>query len=384
MVLDRFVLSAFRNIEHLDVQLHPQLNWIVGCNGSGKTSILEGIYLLGRGRSFRTSKLSTAISFHSPQMHSFGMFKDDVSGDSFTLGYAKKSQGAGQYKYNSLACSKLSDYVKHTAMTVIAPDSVQLLTGGSELRRQLVDWTVFHVEQNSIINAQRYDRALKQRNQALKQNATAKDLAAWGAELSCFGELMNAAREIWYQRLIERLKGFIAMLYPEWSLEFRWQKGWSQDCSLESAIYAVLERDKMMGFTSVGPHRADIVVLADGQPASEVLSRGQIKLLTVLLTVAQVAVQFEYTHKRGILLIDDLDAEFDLENVVKIFQFLLNQGHQLLLTSLDTVPAFKLAHETPHKMFHVKHGVVEGNISTVSRGCGKQSLQIRPQIKIPI
>jgi DNA replication and repair protein RecF len=356
MQIERVVLSNFRNISEADLFFHPQLNFVIGPNGSGKTSLLEGIFLLGRGRSFRSPKMTSVISHKHQDIQCFGAF-NCINNGSFTLGLSKKRNGSAKYRFNSDPCARLSDFIRHTVITVLAPDSVQLITGASELRRQFIDWAVFHVEQCSIVTSQRYVRALKQRNICLKQRAPDKDRSVWERELIESGEIIENQRFLMFKSIIDKAKEYLRLLVPNWCVVFDWSRGWNYDCnSLSTALNMALARDRALGYTSVGPHRADFSILINGFPAQEVLSRGQIKFLNMILVVAQVSVQFEATNRKGILLIDDLQAEFDTDNVIKMLNFLLEQGHQLVLTGLDNFNKDDFASRCEHRVFHVEHG----------------------------
>ena len=364
MSVHRLVFSALRNLSQLDLQLAPHLNWLIGPNGSGKTSFLEGVHLLCTGRSFRTSKLNHLINREQPRLECFGEFSGgDMPG--FTLGVAKTGRGSAKYRIDKEPCSSRADYIKMSCCSVIAPDSVQLVLGSSEGRRQLIDSGVFHVKHSTLDPVQRYTRALKQRNSALKQGIPGSIRKAWDMDCIRYGEAIEANRRSFFEHFEVVFQRFIGELCPSWAIQLVWNRGWLNDITLADAFLAALRKDSILGYTSVGPHRADFSILSNGIPVNEVMSRGQIKLLTVLLTLAQVSIQHQLTQRKNIILIDDLAAEFDEQYFKMVLHFLQQQGHQLIITGLneELVPAD--ADTSELSMFHVKHGEISSCLSTV-------------------
>ena len=200
----------------------------------------------------------------------------------------------------------------------------------------------------------RYHRALRQRNAALRLTQDDRSLDVWGQELLTAGLQLDDMRRRYIQMLSAPLEAVGRQLL---NLEVRiaYSPGWAQDDSFNGALEKSRDRDKRMGITHVGPHRADISVRVDGQLARERVSRGQQKLLASALILAQLEIQESYHPGRGALLIDDPAAELDGNRLAGLLQVVRNLQSQLFVTSLrpelDSLG-------TPGAVFHVEHGRV--------------------------
>jgi DNA replication and repair protein RecF len=191
---------------------------------------------------------------------------------------------------------------------VIEPGIHKLIEEGSPRRRRWLDWAVFHVEPNFIASWQRYARALRQRNAALR---TAPETArAWDGELVRYGEAVTAARLRLLDRLRPHWEGNVQQL-ADLAVELRYASGWSQDLSLEEALRESWTRDRNRGLSHAGPHRADVQVRIEGRAAREILSRGQQKLVATAMVMAQLKMLGEQTALVPTLLLDDPAAELD-------------------------------------------------------------------------
>jgi DNA replication and repair protein RecF len=339
-----------RCLEHVELTLHPQRNLIWGGNGSGKTSLLESIFLLGRGRSFRTRNSERLIRHGQSQLIVFGRTAEVPSQ---ALGIQVSRAEGTRARISGAATGSLTELSQAFPVQVIDPGIHQLVEEGGYRRRRWLDWAVFHVEPSSFAEHwTRYTRSLKQRNAALKtQPAQAQ---VWDAELARLGELIAEARG----RLLERLQ-------PHWrsavsslsglEVELHYARGWSQEVPLAEALKDGFARDRTRGLTHAGPHRGDVLVRLRGRPAREVLSRGQQKLVAIAMTLAELYLLQEAGHSATTLLLDDPAAELDAERLGLFIERVRELPCQLVLTSLQ--PDFA-AFGTPDRVFHVEQGRV--------------------------
>lgn len=361
MHLNRLCVTNFRNITQAEISPHPYLNWIVGNNGSGKTSLLESIFTLCRGRSFRSSRGAVLVNQNKMSMQCFGKFVEPNK-QVLTLGYSKEISGSSLFKFNDAPCKKLSEYALHVPVNIIDPDSGQLISGNSEGRRQFIDLGMFHVKPEALDCLNRYNRALKQRNQVLKfKKGVGLDLLTWEQELVKAGEVLNSHRQAFFEKFISTTHRFIEDLSPELKISFVWQKGWEQNQTLAEALELSYSKDSTLGYTSVGPHRSDFLVDCQLGKAKEFLSRGQIKTMALILHISLASCLYEVSQKKSIFLIDDLDAEFDSISMHKMLNLLLLQGHQLYITCLDQMLPSQYLPIANGKTFHVEHGHIYEN-----------------------
>jgi DNA replication and repair protein RecF len=332
------------------LHLPPTLTLICGGNGSGKTSILEAIFMLGRGRSFRTRNNSRLITYGQDHLRIIGQVTRPVS-DPATLGVEVTSEGtAGRIAGRDVV--SLAELSEAFAVQVIEPGVHRLIEEAGHRRRRWLDWAVFHVEPRFMDTWIQYARALKQRNAALKQ--VGADPRIWDPELARLGEAMTRSRE----SLMERLGPYwreTVMSLSGLEVGLRYHRGWAQDCTLAQALTASQSRDAVRQATQVGPHRADVVVHIRGRAAREVLSRGQQKLVAAAMTVAQLKLLKDATALTPTLLLDDPAAELDAFHLERFVEEVSRLRCQLVVTSLH---AESRLFGAPARTFRVEEGRV--------------------------
>jgi DNA replication and repair protein RecF len=348
MALAELRVENLRCIESAVLELSPQVNLIAGPNGSGKTSILEAIYLLGRGRSFRTRNSEKLIRHTQAGLTVFG------SSDSHPPQVAgiEVTKERTRARLNGRDAESLLALSSAFPVQAIDPEIHKLVDQGPERRRRWLDWLVFHVEPTFGSRWARYQRALKQRNAALKTNR--HDFAVWDAALIEHGEALDAAR----RTALVRLEPYLAALWTRFSgldVNVSFHSGWGQDHALADALRGAAARDLERGTTTLGPHRADVILRTKGRSARETLSRGQQKLTAVAMIVAQVKLMRAELDVGATLLLDDPAAELDTKNLRLLFDELASLNCQMIATSLS--PEIALF-QAPKAMFHVEQGRV--------------------------
>jgi DNA replication and repair protein RecF len=358
MHLTRLNIHRVRNLQEVVLTPHPQFNILVGENGSGKTSLLEAIHLLAIGRSFRSRQSHSVISYHQDTLACFGEILDS-NGNRTPLGIEKNRQGGVVCKVAGELCARLSFFATLLPIQLMTPETFKLLTAGAEERRKFIDWGVFHVEHSFASLCQRYQRLLKQRNAALKQRSSGPSLLAWERDLVEIGEKISTYRVKYLDELLVCAQQMQARLLPDLPITFQYQQGWDRSLSFEEALAGALFQDQKWGYTSVGPHRAEIVMQVQKFPAHQVLSRGQQKLLICVLYLAQAQHLYALTGKKCVYLIDDLASELDKCNRQAVLQVLAEQNHQIFITGVDDLA---WEGEFAGEMFHVEHGRIQSAI----------------------
>jgi DNA replication and repair protein RecF len=347
MSLAELALEDIRCLQRAELVLHPNQNLIWGGNASGKTSLLEAIFLLGRGRSFRTRSSERLIRHGQPHLRVIGK---TIGPPEESIGLEVSRQDGTVAKIRGSFVKSLAELSRAFAVQVIEPGAHKLIEEGAQRRRRWMDWAVFHVEPEFIDVWSRYARALKQRNSALR--ATPDQAAVWDPELARLGEVIANLR-----------RDFIERLQPHWAeavreltgleIELHYSRGWAADSTLVQALAATRERDAARGLTHVGPHRADVVVRLERGLARETLSRGQQKLVAAAMTLSQLSLIRELTGTIPTLLLDDPAAELDRHRLEKFVEQIRRLQCQLVVTSLSAeVGLFGV----PDKVFHVEHG----------------------------
>jgi len=378
-------IHNFRNLKVSSLSGLEDFNFIHGLNGSGKTSVLESIHTLALTRSFRSRKMQTVISFEEEALTVRGEFSVgepnngviDVPRETLSsIGVRRSRQDLVLVKLNGEKLASVGELAGVLPVQVINPASFELLEGSPGVRRQYLDWGVFHVKHSGFYELwPRYRKALQQRNSLLRRgNIGASVLAPWDAELSATAALITAARQRHFVQLstafnevYRRLLANAAHLaednldealtkMPSLSLEF--YAGWkdAEDAPFSEVLKAELSQDLKSGFTRNGPHRADIVLKCGRLRAGEVLSRGQIKTIVCALKLAQSKVLLSQGIPT-VFLIDDLAAELDERRCKAVFLELIDLGVQVFATAVKESDLHnEWCGDRPLKRFHVEHG----------------------------
>ena len=353
MSLDSLGIEDFRCIERAELALHGRCNLISGENASGKTSLLEAIFVLGRGRSFRTARAEALIRNGTAAFQLTGRVRQETSARPLGLRFGKTGIEA---RYAGRPVNGLAELATILPAQAIDPEVHRLIEGGPQERRRFLDWGVFHVEPSFVDHWRRYQRALRQRNAALKVGAAPAVVRAWDPELVDAGELVAASRARYLQSLAPQVAATAERLLGD-RLEITLAQGWSAERSLQESIEASWGRDRERALTHAGPHRADVAVRFAGAPARDRISRGQQKLAAAALLLGQLRCDAELGSSVAALLVDDPAAELDSGNLERLLSEVVGLPAQLFVTALDPGnPA--LNHLPEGHRFHVEHGKV--------------------------
>lgn len=349
MSLVQLTVEDLRCLQRAELALDPGHNLIWGNNGSGKTSLLEAIFVLGRGRSFRTRNSERLIRHGQTRLTVFGR-TDGIP--PLGIGVQVARGAATTARINASPVGSLTELSEAFPVQVIEPGVHKLVEEGGFRRRRWMDWAVFHVEHGFADWWVRYTRAIKQRNAALRHQP--QQTAVWDPEVARLGELIADAR----RRMLEEMQtGWRQMVLRLSGLEvdLHYSRGWSQDVPLAQALADSRVRDQAKGLTHSGPHRADVLVRLGGRPAREVLSRGQQKLVAIAMTLVQIQLLQARTSATPTLLLDDPAAELDGPHLQGFIEEVGRLQCQRILTSLH--PQFELFGR-PERVFHVEQGRV--------------------------
>lgn len=350
MTLRRMQVTDFRCLHHSEFDLDPEFTLISGPNASGKTSLLEAMYVLGRGRSFRTRRLDHLIRTGCERL----MVVGEVEAPSpKTLGIEGSRTGM-RAKIAGDRASSLAELALAFPVQIIDPEVHRLIEEGPGRRRRFLDWGVFHVEPRFVAHWQNYRQALLQRNAALRSRAARPVVSAWDGDLVRYGELLSQARSAYVTQLLTEAQAVTrALLAMELSLTYR--IGWDSSLSLREALDRSWRSDQELGSTQVGPQRAELSIRLDGLAVKDRISRGQQKLLAAALLIAQIRLFPEDSPVRPTLLLDDPAAELDNEHLTALIDALKGQAIQLIVTTLH--PGFA-AFGAPRLRLSVEHGSV--------------------------
>ncbi|WP_395338997.1 DNA replication/repair protein RecF [Ningiella sp. W23] len=361
MHITQLRLSDFRNFQSLELSPSPSFNLLYGLNGAGKSSVIEAIYLLGFGRSFRSSKADSIIKYESQSASSFCRFDDE--GHLSSLGLMRIKNDGFSLSIDGEKTKRISDLARRLPIQIFTPQSSDLILGAPMLRRRFLDWLLFHVEQSFYFASQSYAHALRQRNALLKLSDVQDlqgfmDQDVWRDILIEHGMTINERRKHYLARLNKELKHLYSVFRPDVEIELRYNQGWDNALSLADAIHSKVHRDLLKGSSSVGPHKADIQFLVNGKAASEFLSRGQLRVLVSLLLTAQVKVLKSITKKSCIFLVDDIAAELDINTREFFLDTIASENAQIFVTAIEKEQLNFAKKYNNNKVFHVEHDSV--------------------------
>lgn len=360
MSLSRLKTTHFRNLIDLNLEPCEHFNLIYGQNGSGKSSILEAIYYLSLGRSFRSHLASRIVHYSQSALSIFGLVTVQ-SGTQISVGIEKSRSGKIRTKIANELVASVAELAKILPLQLINPDSYQLLSAGPRQRRQFLDWGVFHVEQSFFPLWQRFQRILKQRNSALQQQATSSQIKIWDIEFIETAHALSQLRENYIEQIKPIVLRLLADLIELNELTITYYPGWNIERGLSDILNSCLQRDLLLGYTQFGPQRADILIKINNIPAEDVLSRGEQKLLVCALQLAQGILLQQLTGKRCVYLLDDIAAELDSNRRRCIIEVLKSLEAQVFITAVDQEVFADLIGDVQYKLFHVEQGIVRSD-----------------------
>jgi DNA replication and repair protein RecF len=348
MTIERLDAHDFRCFASANIEAHPETNLIVGPNGSGKTSLLEAVSVLGSGRSFRVRDLTPLVR------HGQSEFRVAARvGDPRQIIEARGGPGGLDLRLNTQTLRGTTELAALLPVQALHPEMHGLIEGSPEGRRRFVDWGAFHVKPGYLDIWRRYHRALRQRNAALKAAVLPRNLQPWNEELTRTGHLLDRARREYVDQLSTAFADFGSALTGG-STELCYHRGWSGEGDFDSALESSAGRDQQYRTTHVGPHRADLEIRLQSAPARYLASRGQQKMLAMGLGLSQAQMIATASPRRLVLLVDDPAAEIDGERAQRIAAQLGRVSAQRFVTGLapEGYPG------QFDRLFHVKQGEV--------------------------
>ena len=398
-MIERLQISHLRNLTQVNLQ-PAACNVIIGANGSGKTSLLEAIFLLSRGKSFRHHQPKRYIQHHQNATTVHAKINDGS-----TLAIQKQADATTVLRLNQITVYNQSILTEQLPTLLIDPSTMDMLEQGSASRRQLLDWLVFHMKQGFHPQWIAYQRLLKQRNSLLKQrrhltHVQLAELRAWDKGLSTHAALIHHYRETIFEAWQPYFSESIAQLLPAYAeqLSLSYNAGYDTSIALDIQLNERLEQDLQLGYTRIGNHRADIHVhwrsIASEQRATDkknasfevnestklpvlkeqaanILSRGEKKLLITALRLSQLPLLLNVKNNSDlarsdaklnatpVVLLDDITAELDERAIEILLATLAQLPCQVFMSSLtDSILPMINEYWLEPKVFHMKQGEI--------------------------
>lgn len=318
-------LHGLRNFSNRAFDFSPGLNIIEGNNGCGKTTLLEAIYLLSTGHSFRTRETQPIITNGLSEAIVFARCSEQV-----TISICKSKSIPTIAKINQQPCLSSSELARLLPTQVLHQGLFQILEAGASIRRQILDWGLFHVKHDYHVIWKQYRRILLQRNALLKRQTSRSELEPWNIQLAEVGEQINKLREHYFNRLKSEYNHNLPKL-TDCECDISYYKGWDKSCHGKGLLDILNDNyanDIKRATTSYGIHQADIVFSGNDGKAKLTLSRGQQKMVLLALKISQG----NLLNSKTIFLFDDLFAELDREHSQRAIDCIMNMSGQSFLT----------------------------------------------------
>ncbi len=347
MIIQNLKIYNFRCIKEVEYDLIKQVNVFHGDNGVGKTSVLEAIHFLSTGKSFRKCTYKNLIKHNENKLTTY------IKGEDNTISVEKNKNGKWKAKYNNNLIHKQSHVTSILPIVSIDPDVYRLVEAGPISRRNFLDWLVFHVEHKHLLLWKQTYKCIKQLNTLYKFKASSEELNLWEKNLVLFATKLTLIREEYYKKIEPIVYKQAKLMLPEVkNITIEFKKGWSEHLSFDEQLTKDRKKNLLYGTLQNGPQKMDIVIKANGINASQTLSRGQKKILSISFYMAYVKLLVE-NNVLPIICLDDFDAELDKIKFNMAARFFNNLGLQILITTVQ--PENVLSVFPDAKMFHVEH-----------------------------
>ena len=355
MPLTNISIKHLRCFEDINITLSPGINFFYGANGSGKTALLESIYLFSSGKSFKSSNLASLIKHNKDSFYIKGFDGDR----GFIVEIEKNIAKPISVKLNSnkITTSKL---IRKFPCTLIHNETFSFANAAPDFRRKLLDRSIFIADEVFSTAWFAYYRTLKQRNSLLKNNRIS-DLYAWNEKLSKEGNTLTNHRKVFFENCLYEFSDLLKKLdlanvfdfFESISIEFF--QGWKIDSPLFDTLQNNKNIDTHRKTTTEGPHRSDIKFLINDKEAKQIMSRGEQKLFSILWSCAQNEALKKHYQIESTLIIDDIKSELD-DRVFSLFINLLKHNkNQVIFSCIDDTFSSKITDNfNAFKKFHVE------------------------------
>lgn len=328
-VVKKLSVQNIRSHDKYTLSFSPKITVITGSNGSGKTSLLEAIYIALQGSYFK------------------GCDKDILQKDSdwwrIDIEFNTHNKRSVSYDKNQPLRKKkfiVDDKISYRLLSkdrvplvLFEPDDLRLLHGSPTRRRDFIDHFISQLDPIYLNSLHKYERSLKQRNNLLKRQFYKKDeLFAWDISLSEYGSYIIEKRIAFIEQINSKLNdAYNQIAKSKDNVSVHYSQTYIGDIKqkLLNDLHNHQERDKYLGFTSVGPHRHDVIFKFNDLPAMEIASRGEVRSMVLALKFLEVDIIERITDQKPIILLDDVFSELDDERQKRLFTL----DNQVIITS---------------------------------------------------
>lgn len=367
MILERLSILNYKNIEQAEINLSPKINCFLGSNGMGKTNLLDSIYYLSFCKSYINPIDSQNINHNADFAVLQGWYQLEGKLEEFFCSLRRKQKK--QFKRNKKEYERLSDHIGLLPLVMVSPSDTDLISGGSDERRKFMDLFLSQFDKEYLYSLIRYNKALLQRNALLKADTIIDDtlLELWDDQLIAEGEIIFKKRKNFIKEFIpifQKFYDFICLSNEK--VELKYESHFSEG-DFASLLKQRREKDKIIGYTTVGIHKDDLDMLMEGYSIKRVGSQGQNKTYVVALKLAQFDFLRKASSTTPILLLDDIFDKLDSSRVEQIITLVLDKDFgQIFITDTNRQHLDDILSRTAsdYHLYEVEKGtVLQKNIS---------------------
>jgi len=361
MILERLSILNYKNIEQAELVLSPKINCFLGCNGMGKTNLLDAIYYLSFCKSHSNPVDSQNIKHDAEFAVIQGWYDVDNKHEEFFCSLRRKQKK--QFKRNKKEYDRLSDHIGVLPLIMVSPSDTELINGGSDERRRFIDLFLSQFDKEYLHSLIRYNKALQQRNALLKTDGFIDEtlIDLWDDQLVEEGMIVFKKRKDFISKFIpifQKFYDFICLSNEKVSLAY--------ESHFDTEDFAALlrqrrDKDKIIGYTTVGVHKDELDMQMDNYSIKRVGSQGQNKTYVVALKFAQFDFLKKATSTTPILLLDDIFDKLDASRVEQIMKLVLDKDFgQIFITDTNREHLSDILSQTgnDYHLYEVDKGTV--------------------------
>jgi len=337
-ILEKIVISDFRNIHLQELEFSPNVNCISGNNGEGKTNLLDAIYYLSMTKSAFSSSDRFTFRHGTDEFSVAGTYRME-NGLSSRFALKMTSKGEKKVRKDDKPYGKVSEHIGVLPVVMVSPADISLVSDSGEERRRFVNSVLSQMDRGYMTSLQQYNRLLLQRNKILKEmNVDRQLLEVIDMRMSDLARLVYEAR----RKFADDLKPIVMEYYEALSgggeqVGIEYESELSK-ASLEEILAASFEKDKALRYTTSGVHRDDFIFTMNGHPIRRCGSQGQQKSFLVSLKFAQYEIMKKNYGYAPMLLLDDVFDKLDMGRISNLLQMVSgNDFGQIFITDSNKV-----------------------------------------------
>lgn len=328
MLIKSLYLDHFRLYKDTLFEFSEGINAIYGSNAQGKTTILEAIFFLMMGKSFRAFQSKDLISYNQPHFYLDVVFEKNKVQQRIKAFFSDKQK---KIFFNQTLCPSLSSLLGLIQGVIILPDDLELIKGGPQSRRQFLDVQIAQVDPLYIHHLMRYQRAMKQRNTLLKAQKF-NAINCWESEMAVSAAYLTKTRAKVVQEIALLTQKHFNYLFPssgKIELFLKTSTGQIENCDalFFSTLYAQSrKKDALLGTTSHGPQKDDVLILLDQREMKFFASEGQQRGCAISLRFAEWERMSKITESHPLMLVDDIGLNLDETRKILFYELLTRLG----------------------------------------------------------